>query len=185
MTDTASISTEVPPDTLDSNNPAVVEMYDDYFGWGDDKEFVLPDGRQKIYFKVMNEGERRKFQQLTNRDIRFNQATRDAHLKADAAGERWALIESSVTGWTLKRHAARGWEDVPFSSGRQGTTLSQWLEKANPKIVDDLEFAIRMANPWMQNEMSLEEIDKEMERLTDLRKAAVEREKGKFDSSGK
>ena len=184
MTDTV-YSQPGPPDPLSPDNPAVVEEYVDYFGFGEGNEFTLPDGKQKIFFKVMNEGERKKFQQLTNRDIRFNQATRDAHLKADPASERWALIENSVTGWTLKRRTNRGWEDAPFSSGSPGSELTRWLEKANPKIVDDLEFAIRMANPWMQQDMSVEEIDKEFERLVELRKQAVERERGESDSSGK
>lgn len=171
---------------LSLDNPEVVVEYTDFFGFGDNKEFVLPDGRQKIFFKVMSEGERKRFQQLTNRDIRVNQATRDAHLKADPAGERWHLIEQSVTGWSLKRKNARGdWEDAPFSSGSPGSELSKWMERANPKIIDDLEFAIRMANPWMQQDMSVEEIDREFERLTEMRKAAVERERGEGSSSGR
>lgn len=178
--------TEVQDNTFSPENPAVVVIYDDYFGFGESKEFALPDGKQKIFFKVMNEGERRQFQTATNRDIRFNQATKDAHLKADQAGERWALITSSVTGWSLKRRDGSGnWQDAPFSSGTPGAELEKWLAKANPKIVDDLEFAIRMANPWMQNEMSVAEIDTEFERLVELRKAAVEREKGEGASSSK
>jgi hypothetical protein len=172
--------------TFNPENPAVIEVYDDYFGWGDAKEFTFPDGKQKIFFKVMNEGERKKFQQKTNRDIRFNQSTRDAHLKTDAAEERWQLITNSVTGWSLKRRNANGgWSDVPFSVGSPGAELEKWLERANPKIVDDLEFAIRMANPWMQADMTVAEIDIEMNRLVELRKAQVEKERGEDASSNK
>ena len=174
------------PDSLSLDNPAVVIEYTDFFGFGSSEEFIMPDGHQKIFFKVMCEGERKKYQQLTNRDIRFNQATKDAHIKGDPAGERWSLITSSVTGWSLKRRNSRGeWTDVPFSSGTPGAELEKWLERADPKIVDNLEFKIRMANSWMQGDMTVEEIDKEFERLTELRVAAVERERGESGSSGR
>lgn len=164
----------------------VVEVYEDYFGFGQSERFTMPDGKQYIEFQVMNEGQRREFQKRTNKDIKFNRATNDASIKADPAEERWALITSSVTGWNLKRRRPDGsFEDAPFSKGSPGSELEKFLAKANPKLIDDLEFAIRKANPWMQADMTVEEIDKEMDRLRDLREQAVEREKGEGSSSSK
>lgn len=171
---------------FDVTNPAVEEIYEDYFGFGDTQTFTLPDGKQQIFFKVMNEGERREFQKKTNKDIRFNKASGDASIKADQAQERYELIMTSVTGWSMKRRQADGsFNDVPFSGTTPGSTLAQWLQVANPKIVDDLEFAIRKANPWMQADMTVEDIDKEIERLSELREQALEREKGEGVSSSK
>ena len=173
--------TDVRDANLDSSNPAVIdaEEYQDYFGFGEQQEFVLPDGKQKIFFKVMNEGERAKFQKKTSRDIKFNRSSGDAAIRADVADERTELIMTSVTGWTLKRRSPSGWEDAPFSTGGPHSDLAKWLQLANPKIVDDLQLAIRKANPWMQEDMSVEEIDKEIANLQELRDKALEREKGK------
>lgn len=153
--------------------------YVDYFGFGEDKVFVLPDGRQTILFSVMNEGKRAAYQKRTSKDIKFNRASGDAAIKADQAEERHELIMSSVTGWTLMRRGATGWEPVPFNGNGPNSSLANWLKVADPKIVDALELAIRKANPWMQAEMTVAEIDKEIESLQELRAQAVERERGK------
>jgi hypothetical protein len=155
------------------------EEFVDYFGFGRDEVFALPDGKQEIFFKVMNEGQRAQFQKRTSKDIKFNRASGDAAIKADQAEERHELILSSVTGWSLRRRGPQGWDVVPFSTGGANSALAQWLKVADPKIVDDLELAIRRANPWMQADMSVEEIDKEIERLQDLRKEVEARELGK------
>lgn len=155
------------------------EEFVDYFGFGRDEVFTLPDGKQHIYFKVMNEGQRASFQKRTSKDIKFNRASGDAAIKADQAEERHELIMSSVTGWDLRRRGATGWEIVPFSGGSPQSELGKWLKVADPKIVDDLELAIRRANPWMQADMTVEEIDKEIERLQDMRKDVEAREQGK------
>jgi hypothetical protein len=177
--------TDVREATIAPEDPAVIEIYEDYFGFGLQEEFVLPDGKQKVFFKVMNEGERTKFQKRTSKDIKFNRATNDAAIKADPAEERRELIMTSVTGWSLKMRTPQGWVDAPFSTGSSNSDLAKWLDKANPKIVDDLELAIRKANPWMQADMTLEEIQKERDRLDDLERQIQERERGEASSSSK
>lgn len=162
-----------------------VEVYEDYFGFGEEEKWFFPDKKQFITFQVMNEGQRKEFQSKTNKELRFNRASGDALVKADAAEERHALIISSATGWNLKRRRGSSFEDVPFSKGSKGATLEQWLVVANPKLVDDLEFAIRKANPWMQADMTVEEIDKEIDRFKELREQALERERGEGSSSSK
>lgn len=166
---------------------AVVHVQEDYFGFGAVERFTFPDGKSFIEFQIMNEGQRREFQKKTNRDITFNRKSDDARIKADPAEERWALITSSVTGWNLVRRNPRNGqvEPVPFSKGSGGATLEQFLAHANPKLVDDLEFAIRKANPWMQSEMSVEDIEKEQTRLEELKQQILERERGEGSSSSK
>lgn len=168
--------------------PPIVEevQYEDYFGFESYHEFTLPDGKQKIFFTSLNEGQKTKFQQKINKDIHLNQQTRDARIKTDPAGERHELILASVTGWTLKRRSPRSgqWEDVPFSGERRGSELDKWLQVANPVIVEKLEEAIRKANPWMLAEMTVEQIDEEIKRLEDLRKDVIERERREADFSG-
>jgi hypothetical protein len=168
------------------------EVFEDYFGFEDIKTFVLPKSNPKakdqfIYFRVMNEGDRSKFQSKVNRDITVVRQTGDAKIGADPAAERLALLEASVTGWTLKRRTrdGSGWEDAPFSIGSKGDLFEQWLQKADPKLVDALEMEIRKANPWMQADMTVEDINKEIDRLVELREGIEKRDAGEDSSSGK
>lgn len=166
-----------PPPTSPASAPS-----EDYWGFeGDAQKWFFPDGKQYIEFKRLNEGEKTRFQQQTNRDITLERQSGNARVKMDPASERHALIEASVTGWNLRR----GGEDVPFSKGSPGSNLGQWLQVANPVHVERLEFEIRKANPWLQAEMTVEEIDKQIADLTELRTQAVEREAGEGSSSVK
>lgn len=167
------------------DDPQVIEpaedniQFEDYFSYGREEEFVLPDGRQTIKFQVMNEGQRARYQRATDSDIKIDQRTQQATLRSDLARQRHALIEESVTDWTLLRRGPGGkLSIVPFSKA----ALRNWLELANPKIVSDLEAAITKANPWMTDDMAVEDIQAEIDRLEDLKKQKVEREAGKETS---
>jgi hypothetical protein len=162
--------------------PVLESIYVDYFGFDETHEFTFPDGVSKMYFKAMNEGDRARYQRETNRDVQLERSTGNARIKTDPAGERRALIVSSVTGWNLKRFLNGKLTDVPFSKGSKGANLEQFLDNANPKLVDALEDAIRKANPWLIEDMSIEDIDKEIDRLKDLReeKVKLEAEKDAF-----
>lgn len=167
--------------------PVEEPIYEDYFGFDATKKWLFPDGRQWIEFKIMNEGDRSKFQKLTSQDIRVKRSTGDASIKADPAEERRALLTSSVKNWNVFRRnpSTAKFEQVPFSIGSPGANFEQWLDHADPKLVDDLEFTIRMANPWLQDAMTVEQIDKEMDRLVELRKNVEERELEKARSGSR
>lgn len=152
------------------------QVFADYWGTDETYKHYLPDGQQYFEFKIMSEGDKVKFQKMTNQDLIVGR-DQSARVKVDPASERHTLIKTSVTNWTL----TKGGEPVGYSK----QMLEKWLEVAPPKIVEDLEYAIRMANPWMQAEMSVEEIDKEIERLYETRKQVAEREAGEADSATK
>jgi hypothetical protein len=168
--------TETPGVLADAQTEPVFE---DYFGFDEIKQWFFPDGKQFVQFQVMNEGQKSRFQKLTNRDITLSRTSGDAKIKADPAEERHALLTSSVVGWSLYRNG----QPVPFSIGSNGAAFEQWLNAANPKLVEDLEFEIRKSNPWLQAEMTVEEIDKEMDRLRELRDEIVKRDAAKASSS--
>ena len=50
---------------------------------------------------------------------------------------------------------------------------------------EDLEFAIQKANPWMNAELTSEQLDEEIERLTEVRDQVREREEGEAGSASK
>lgn len=166
--------------------PVAVEQgsdlpYEDYFGFDESLKWFFPDNRQYIEYKRLNEGDRARFQKMTTRDITVVRNTGDAKLKVDPATERHELLNASVTGWFI----VRGGEPVPFSKGSPGATFQKWLDKADPKIIDDLELAIRKANPWLQADMTLEDIDKEMDRLRELRDQVEEKQRGEASSASR
>lgn len=148
----------------------------DYWGTDETHRHYLPDGKQYFEFKIMNEGDKVKFQKLTNQDLVVGRDN-TAKVRVDPAAERHTLIKTSVTNWYL----LKGGEVVGYSK----QMLEKWLEVAPPKIVEELEYAIRMKNPWMQSEMTVEEIDKEIERLEEVRKQVREREAGEAASATK
>lgn len=155
--------------------------YEDYFGFDEADRWYFPDKRQYIEFQRMNEGARAKFQKMTTRDITVVRNTGDARLKVDPATERHELLVQSVTGWFLFRNG----QPVPFSKGSPGANFEQWLDKADPRLVDDLEQAVRRANPWLGADMTLEDIDKEMDRLRELREQVEEKQRGEASSASK
>jgi len=155
----------------------------DYFGFASTERFLLPDGVSFIEYRIMNEGKKAQFQKMTSRDLVIEGKTGNARTRMDPAQERHELIRQSVIGWNLKRRrSANGpLEDVPFNN----STLGQFLQDANPKLVEDLELAIRKSNPWLLNELTVEQIDAQMDELRELREAAVERERGEASSASK
>jgi hypothetical protein len=161
--------------SIDSINPPQVQARTEY--WGTDERFRYElEGGQFFECKVMNEGDKTKFQKSTNQDLTIGR-DQTAKIKMDPASERHQLIKASVVGWVLYKDGLV----VDFNT----RILEQWLQVAPPKIVEDLEFVIRKNNPWMQAEMTTEEIDKEIERLYELRKQVVEREAGEVSSATK
>lgn len=178
-------STEQAIDTQSASDftPENIEpQFTDYFGFKATEKFWFPDGKTYIEYDVMNEGAKARFQKLTSRDLRVQRTTGDALLKMDPGAERHALISESVTGWNLMRRNPKDdsrWEHAPFDQ----SNLRRFLEGTDPRIVEDLEKAIRKANPWLMDEMSVEDIDKEISNLQELRAVAVEREAGKSASA--
>ena len=156
--------------------PVVEQAPADYFGFQATETYTLPDGKQYIEFSIMNEGQKAKFQKMTSRDLVI-QRNQDARMKMDPANERHELIRSSVTGWNLYR----GGQPVVFND----RNLKDFLELADPRIIEGLEKAIRKANPWLLSEMKSEDIREEIKNLEEMLDVALERERGEASSSSK
>lgn len=152
-------------------------VQDDYFAFDSARRCFLPDGQSWVDHQVMNEGKRRKYLNAINRDLRIQKATQDALVSVRPGDERRALLDEAIVGWNLMRNG----NPVPFNKG----TLSEFLEKASPRIIDLIEKDIRLANPWLLNELTLEDIDREMEQLGELRAKKVEEAEGNLDSASR
>lgn len=160
----------------------VEPAYEDYFGFRDIRQWYFPDGRQHIEFKVMNEGDRKQYQSQTRADLEVVRSTGNARMSMNPAEERHILLGTSITGWHLVQKTPQGvFKPVAFSK----QTLSAWLLQADPRIIDQLEKEIRKANPWLMQDMTVADIDKELDSLREMREVAVKREQGEAGSAGK
>lgn len=156
-----------------THEPVIV----DYFGFEETYVLPLPDGRQTIEHKVLNEGQKRKYQNSINRDVVIQRATGDAKMRMAPGDERHHLLKTAITGWNMFRNG----QPYAFSP----RNLDDFLELAPPRIIDLIEKEVRKANPWLLQDMSVEDIDKEMANLQEMRDKKVEEEAGKSASERK
>jgi hypothetical protein len=154
----------VPGDTADSNG-----VWVDYFAFNDDIKHYLPDGKQYVVIRIFTEGLRKKYQKQTSRPLRFDQRTQTAIMQATIAEDRTMLLELAITDWYL----VSGGSPVPFDR----KALSRFLDVANPQIVDNIEKAVRKANPFLLADMDSKQIKEEIENLKELLEQVEEKER--------
>lgn len=142
----------------------------DYFGFQKSERHYLPDGVSWFELTAMNEGQKSKFQKKTSRDLILERGTGNTRMKLDAATERHELITECTINWNLTRNGT----PVPFNK----VQLGDFLTLTDPKIVEDIEKAIRKLNPWLLAEMSSEDIQREIDNLEEMKQVALERERG-------
>lgn len=152
--------------------------YEDYYGFDERERWYFPDGKQWIEFKKLTEGDRARFLKATRSDVHLNQKSGEARIPFDQSKERKELLMAACTDWHVVQRVKKTGEfrPMPWVSGSPGSTFSMWIDGANPSLLADLEKAIRKSNSWLLGEMSVEQIDKEIADLTELREVAAERE---------
>lgn len=149
----------------------------DYFAFGSVEKIILPDGVSYVEFDTMNEGAKSRFQKDVQRDLIIERGSGNARTKVDPSVERHALLMASIKGWNLKR----GNRPIHFDT----RALRDFLEFADPKVIELIELAIRKANPWLVSELSVADIDEQIDQLKELREEAVKREAGEASSSSR
>lgn len=160
-------------------------VFVDYFGFEERRRWYFPDRVQYIEYKLLNEGDKVKYQSNTRSKVTIGRGSGDAAFEMDQGKERTELIMSSVVGWQMfKRSPETG---KPVSVPYRDHDFRRWLLTADPVLVQKLETEIRKANPWLLGDadQSVEEIDKEIVRLQELREAALDRAQGEASSSDK
>lgn len=160
MVDYEPIAPEAPNETVQQ----------DYFGFAETHRCVLPDGVSYIEHKTLTEGDRRKYLNKTNRDVRVEKGG-GATIKMAPGDERAELLKAAIVGWNLQQNG----NPVPFCS----PALEKFLAAANPRIVDLIEKDIRLKNPWLLADMSSEDIEKEIADLQELLEKVRAEEAGK------
>ena len=136
----------------------------------------MSDGVSYLELKVLNEGERAKFQNSTTRAVRIHKGG-DASVNMAPGSEREALIMLAIVGWNLRRNN----QPVVCNDAEK----KKFYQSADPRLIDSIEKEIRTANPWLLQDVSIEDIDKEIETLQELRQKKLDEEEGKGSSSGR
>jgi hypothetical protein len=163
----------------DNGMPTHEVVAEDYFGFDETHIVKLPDGVSFVEHKTLSEGKRRKYLNGMNRDVVIQKATGDARMSMAPGDERYSLLKSAITGWNLKRRNNRGeLEDVSFTPGN----LEKFLESAPPRVIDLIDKEVRKVNAWLIEDMSVEDIDKEIKTLEELRETKLAQESGNASS---
>jgi hypothetical protein len=149
----------------------------DYFGVDERHRVTLPDGVSWVEHKTLTEGERREFLKKVQKEVRLQRATGDAFMNMSQGEERKALLEVAITNW----HLTRGGQEVQFSKAE----LNTFLTVGPPKIIDLIEEDVRRVNGWLQGDITVEDIDREIESLTKMRDEKIKENEGKASSSAR
>lgn len=164
-------------DDIDENDGFI-----DTFTFGGDSQFDVagkPGSRyyQFITFKKMSEGDRIRYERLTNQPFAVNRKTDEALIKMDQGLQRQALIKCAVTGWSLYQRDKSSGAIVPVPFTLQA--LDQWLQVTDPGLIDRLAESIRKQNPWLiATDATEEDIVKEIESLQEQLVVVRSREQG-------
>jgi hypothetical protein len=142
----------------------------DYFAFEETVNVDMPDGASWVQIKALNEGERRKYLNNVNRDVRIQRTTGDAVMQLATGEERAEILKKSIVGWNF----IRGGAPVPCDDKAK----ADFLNRANPKIVDVIYEAVQKLNPWLTQDVTVEEIDRQIDELQKLREEKVKEEEG-------
>lgn len=160
--------------------PEEQHVHQDYWGTDETHRWFFPDGEQWVDIKTMNEGDRARFEHMTSTDLMVEQRTQNARIRMDQSRDRHELLKSAIIDWHLYRwdKLHKQQEEIRFTKEKLGT----WIDATNPALVDQIHMFIRKHNPWLHGEMTIEQVDEEIDRLRDVRSDLVKREEGKESS---
>ena len=160
---------------MEPSSPSNIQH--DYFGFSSTERCMLPDGVSYVELQVLNEGHRRKYTNDSNREIKLAKGSGDAALRMKPGDDKHSLLKISIVGWNL----SRGGVPVPFNA----QMLDHFLNSADPAVIDRIEKRIRQINPWLLSEMTVEQIDEEIQSLQEMREVRLREDEGKVTSSSK
>lgn len=152
--------TEVPVDAIPEHLRQKVKVAEhpvpqtvDYFDFQEQHDVTLPNG-WVVSVKVLNEGERRRYLNQTNRDVKMDSRTKTLTMRSQAGDDEHTLLEIAVVGWSVVRDG----QDYPFSKNNLKQALDKWPPLAWQPVLKK----IREVNDWlMGTEDDLEALEDE------------------------
>lgn len=131
------------------------------------KVVTLSDDVTTVTVKAMNEGERRVYANSTQKPFKLSQDG-EAEVTPTPGDDRHALFMSTISDWSIVRDG----EPWPYSKANLRTLLLE----ADSGEMDKVEEAAREINPFLLDDVTVESLEEEIEKLQKLRdeKAAEE-----------
>lgn len=159
--------------------------FGDYFGFDERHRYVMPDNRQWIEFKVLDEGGIALYHKILDRDVTVEKSTGNARIRINQVQERHALLQVACVDWYMVQKQKDGSRLPVRFNNAPGGAFMQWMLKANPVIVADLYEQVQKVNPSLlpANQDTIEAIDKQIEELSRQRAILMDRMAGKSDSA--
>lgn len=171
----------VPDPVGSAPQPPQGRVQANYWGVDETKNVFFPDGVTFVTIKTLAEGDRRKYLNATSKDMKLDRQSGEASIKMGLGDERYELLKASIVGWNLVRPKGTGdheMQPVTFSKGTPGSELEKWLDVAPPSITETIEKEIRLLNSWLQADLTVEDIDKQIAELMEIRAKKVEDNEG-------
>ena len=135
----------------------------DFFGEDDIYTVPLPGSQsQYVVIKALNEGERRKYLDRTNRDVKMDR-TGNATLRTTPGSDRYELLKIAIVDYNLK--VGDGYKNL--ANGGNGL-LEKFLTQSRPTVIDEIVREVNKRNPWLLAEMSVEDIEREISNLQEM-----------------
>lgn len=155
----------------DDESP-IAENVIDFFAFKEERDVFLRGTDQYVTIKKFTEGDRRKYMNATSREIAFDKSGRTS-MSLRAGDDRLALLRAAVVNW----HLLRNGRELAFNE----RNLNAFLDAADPKLIDDIEKAVRDFNPFLIQDLELEDIDEQIAELEELRKKKLAEDDAKND----
>jgi hypothetical protein len=130
---------------------------------------TLSDGVTTVTVKALNEGERRVFSNATQKPFKLSQEG-EAEVTPTPGDDRHALFMAAISAWSIQRDG----EDWPFSPANKRTLLLE----ADSDEMDKVEEAAREINPFLLDDVTVDSLDEEIEKLQKLREEKAAEEAG-------
>jgi hypothetical protein len=173
MTDTSTAAPPVDPAELTETGEV------DYFGFSSTQQVYLPGSKtQFVVIKALPEGEKKNYQNKTNRHVTIKKGTGDAEMQMRAGDERHVLLMEGIVDWHLLRRSPDLNGGQPTLVAFSKSELRMFLDVADPRVIEHIEKELRKMNPWLMAEMTLEDMIKERDNLDEMIDAKRREEEG-------
>lgn len=160
--------------TYSSGNADPVPV--NYYGGDVTDRYEFPDGVQWVEVKEFTEGDRRKYLMAINKDIRVERQSGNAYLHNTAGVDRYELLQIAIIDWNLYKPDSEGKMNLVKYNQHE---LRIFLQQGKPSLFEKIELKVRALNPWLMQDLTIEQIDEQIEQLQETKEIMLREEAGK------
>lgn len=141
-----------------NESPDVIPSRTSYFGTDERYTLTLPDGEQCITHRKLTEGDRKKLQDTGY--LSMKRGSDEMSMPIRIGTERHTLLKLALVDWNLVGTDGR---PAPFNEHN----MAKFLRSADPDIITMVEDDIRKHNKFLMLQGTVEDVEKEIDRLNE------------------